>query len=96
MKQNKRIFLLILSLTLVFSILFTAVEIHHDHDCCCDHCEICECIDICINLLSVTAVVFATVFATIAVKFITTTIVDLKEKELPNLTLVDLKVRLDN
>ena len=94
--MTKKIMCLLIVFALLFSILFTAVEIHHDHDCCCDHCEICECIDICINLLSVTAVVFATVFATIAVKFITTTIVDLKEKELPNHTLVDLKVRLDN
>lgn len=94
--MTKKILCLLISFALLFSVLFTAVEIHHDHDCCCDHCEICECIDVCINLLSVTAVVFATVFAAHAVKMITTTIVNLKEQELPNLTLVALKVRLDN
>ena len=92
--MTKKILCLLIVFSLLFSVLFTAAEIHHDCDC--GHCEICECIDICINLLSVTAVVFATVFAITAVKIITTTIVNLKEQELPNLTLVGLKVRLDN
>ena len=95
--MHKKIICLLISFALLFSVLFASAEIHHDCDCDhCGHCEICECIDICINLITAAAVVFTTVLTVIGIKFLSTTIVNLKEQELPNLTLVDLKVRLDN
>lgn len=85
---------LLVAFTLLFSLSFTAIKV--EHECEGEPCHVCKCIDQCIDLIKVSAFAIATVFAVFFIRSYASEIVIISKQFPPELTLVDLKVRLDN
>ncbi len=96
MSKAKRIFMLIISLALIFAVLFSAAFIVHesDHHCTGESCHICKLINVCIAALNVSGlIILLFAIAVFTVNSFIVTVLNIGFIS-PQNTLISLKVKL--
>lgn len=86
-----------LSFMMLFAFLFSVVfiSVEADHDCEGEHCEICQCIDMCLTVLKTTGIAAVTFFALSVFERQKEMICHL-ENIMCHKTPTDLKIQLNN
>ena len=85
---------LLIAFILMFSVFYSIAEM--GHECDGDHCEICECIDVCTDLLKASLLVFGVFFLAFVRKAFASMPGFFEKEKYPSMTQVGLKVRLNN